>query len=170
MSIILNSLYFFLPAYLANMMPFFFRKLQLLNQPVSEKVFGKNKTWRGLLVATLTGGLVFWLQKLAYVSGFRSLAIIDYADFSISLGFLLGFGAIIGDLVKSYYKRKVGFKPGESWFMFDQLDFVIGALLFSFFVYVLPAEVFFTIIIGSPFLHILVNYLGYLLGIRKQKI
>ena len=71
--IIWKSLYFFLPAYFANMAPVLFKKLNLLNKPVHEKLFGKNKTWRGLVVAVILGGIIFWLQKIAYIKGFKSL-------------------------------------------------------------------------------------------------
>ena len=97
--VILKALYFFLPAYIANMAPVLFKRLPFLDKPIWENKLGRNKTWRGFIVAVLIGGVVFWLQKIAYISGFKNLALIDYADFSILLGLLLGAGAIIGDLV-----------------------------------------------------------------------
>ena len=166
-SIIIKSLYFFLPVYFANMAPVLFKWLPF-KKPISKKMFGKNKTWRGLIVAILTGGIVFWVQKILFNAGFVSLAFIDYHDFPLYYGFLLGIGAILGDLVKSYYKRKVGIKPGDSWLFFDQEDFVIGAFLFSFFYYVPPIEIVFTLFLVSPFLHMAANYTGHLLGIREK--
>ncbi len=169
-SLILQSLYFFLPAYFANMAPVFFKKIPFLNIPVSEKKYGSHKTWRGLVVAPLMGMFIFWIQKLLYNAGFKSLALIDYNDFSILLGFTIGAGAILGDLVKSYYKRKENIKEGESWLVFDQLDFVIGGIIGSFFFYVPKAEVVLILLIASPLLHIIVNYFGYLLKIREKAI
>ena len=166
---ILASLYFFLPAYIANMSPVLFRKLPFLGKPINKTLFGAHKTWRGLFVAVVAGTLVFYLQKTAYLSGFTSLALIDYSDFSLTLGFLLGLGAILGDLVKSYYKRKMGIEPGKPWPFWDQEDFVFGGLLLGFFVYVPSAETALVIFLASPILHVLVNYIGYLLGIRKVK-
>ncbi len=167
--LIVQSLYLFLPAYVANMAPVLFRWLPFLDKPVQEKVFGKNKTWRGLLTATLCGGFIFFIQKVLYAQGFRSLAIIDYSDFSTLYGFLLGAGAILGDLVKSYFKRGYEVAPGERWFPWDQLDFVFGGILFSLFMYVPPAEVVLILLIASPVLHIVVNHAAYWLGIRKEK-
>ena len=167
--LILKALYFFLPAYLANMAPVFFKKLPFLNIPIHKKLFGKNKTWRGLMAGTMVGGVVFLIQKLLYADGFRSFALIDYNDFSILLGFLLGFGAIIVDLVESYYKRKAEILPGGRWVPFDQLDFVIGGIIFSCFLYVPPAEVFLVLLIVSPLLHIATNHIGYWLGINESK-
>lgn len=167
--LILKSLYFFLPAYLANMTPNLMKKVPWFKLPINKERLGSHKTWRGLIFGTLTGGLVFGLQRVAYEKGFQSLALIDYSDFSLLLGFLLGAGALLGDCVKSYYKRKRGIKPGESWIPWDQLDFVFGGLIFSFFVYVPPVGVVIFLLIFSPLLHLAINYLGYLLGINERK-
>ncbi len=168
-SIILQSLYYFLPAYIANMAPVLFQKLPFLDKPIWEKKLGKNKTWRGVVVAALCGVIVFWLQKMAYNFGFTSLAIIDYNDFSVLMGLLLGLGAIVGDSVKSYYKRKAEIQPGMPWPGFDQLDFVVGGLAFSFLLYVPPVEVIVVLFLATPLLHIATNHIGYWLGMRKVK-
>jgi len=38
----------------------------------------------------------------------------------------------MGDIIESFFKRRIGKKRGESWVPFDQLDFILGVLLFSF--------------------------------------
>ncbi len=167
--LVVKSLYFFLPAYIANMAPVLFRWIPWGGKPISEKYLGSHKTWRGLVVGTVMGGIVFILQKYLYALGFQEWALLDYSDFSILLGFLLGFGALAGDAVKSYYKRKDGLKPGERWFPFDQIDFVIGGIIFSWFMYVPPIEVVSVILILTPLLHVVVNHIGYWLGIQKNK-
>ncbi len=167
--LILKSLYFFLPAYIANMAPVLFKWLPW-GVPIHERKFGRNKTRRGIVVGILAGGLVFWIQKYAYVRGFDQWALIDYGGFTVALGFLLGAGAVLGDLVKSYYKRRRNIKPGQPWPLWDQLDFVIGGLVFSFFIYVPPAEVALVLIVVSPFLHVVFSYLGYMLKLKKEMV
>ncbi|HLC97371.1 MAG TPA: CDP-archaeol synthase [Candidatus Nanoarchaeia archaeon] len=166
---IIQALYYFLPAYVANMAPVLFKWLPIGDKPIHQKIFGSHKTWRGLIIAPVMGMLIFWLQKLAYESGFQDLAIIDYSDFSLVLGFLLGGGAILGDLVKSFFKRRHGIKAGQSWKPWDQLDFVFGALALSFFVYVPPAEAVLVLLVFSPILHMLVSYIGFLAKLKKEK-
>lgn len=151
-------------------MPVFVRKVPFLAKPISEKYFGKNKTWRGLFFATLVGGIIFIIQKILYSIGFTQLAIIDYSDFSPLLGFALGFGAIMGDLIKSYYKRQAEIAPGQPWYVFDQIDFVIGAIVGSFLIYVPNIEVIVVLLVASPLLHLGANYIGFLLGMRERKI
>lgn len=167
--LIIKALYFFLPAYIANMAPVLFRKLPFLDIPIWKNKLGDHKTWRGVVVATLMGVIVFAFQKLLYNSGLQSWALIDYNDFSILLGGALGLGAIIGDAVKSFYKRKAGIKPGKPWWGFDQLDFVVGGILSGFFFYVPDVAVVTILIVVSPILHVSANRIGYWLKIRKVK-
>jgi len=168
--LVLKSLYFFLPAYLANMAPELLRKIPVLGWPVWEKKFGRNKTWRGLVLASFVGVLVFLLQKWLYgFDFFYGISIIDYGDFSLWFGFLLGLGAILGDLVESYFKRRRRIEPGESWKPWDQLDFVIGGLVLSWLMYVPKVEVVVVLLGLSFFLHMLFCRLGYWLRIKKSK-
>src|SRR3989338_9781808 len=152
--LIAKALYFFLHAYLANMTPILVKKIPFLGKPIWENRLGNHKTWRGLVFGTLAGMLIFWLQKIAYVNGFQKLALIDYIGFSVLFGFLLGFGALLGDAVKSYYKRKAELAPGKPWIPFDQLDFVFGAIILGFLMYVPPVEIVLTLLIVSPLLQI----------------
>lgn len=166
----LQAMYFFLPAYVANMMPEFFKWLNFLDYPVWEKEFGKNKTWRGIFFAVLGGAMIFLLQKILYqFSFFYKLSIIDYSDFICLLGAFLGLGAILGDLVESYFKRGINIKPGQSWMPWDQLDFVIGGLALGMLIYVPKIQYVLALLVVSPFLHIIVSRIGYWLGIKKTR-
>jgi CDP-2,3-bis-(O-geranylgeranyl)-sn-glycerol synthase len=166
---IIESLYFFLPGYFANMAPVLLSWIPYGGKPIHEKLFGSHKTWRGLLAAILVGGLVFLFQKWLYAQGFQDWALIDYADFPFWFGFLQGAGVIFGDLIKSYYKRKHGIKPGQPWWGWDQLDFVLGGIIAGFFLYVPPAETVLVLVILITILHMLANKIGYLLKIRDSK-
>ncbi|MFC1728024.1 CDP-2,3-bis-(O-geranylgeranyl)-sn-glycerol synthase [Nanoarchaeota archaeon] len=170
------SFYFMLPAYFANMAPILIKKVNFLNLPVDFgkklngiRIFGENKTWRGLFFGTLIGIIVFLIQQQI---GVKSL--IDYSQYSllggVLFGFLLGFGALSGDLIESFFKRRVGIKPGKSWIPFDQIDLAIGALIFTWAVYSysLPEVL---AILGLTFvLPILANRIGYTLKIRDVSI
>lgn len=169
LNLLLQSLYFFLPAYFANMAPVLVKKIPLLKKPIHQRLLGPNKTWRGLLFGTLVGGLVFLLQHYAFNQGFHHFALIDYAGFPVWFGFLQGFGALLGDLIKSFYKRKQKIAPGEPWFPYDQLDFVFGGIILGGLVYFPPAKVVGTLLVVSPVLHVLVNLIGYILKIKESK-
>jgi len=161
-------LYFFLPAYVANMMPVLGKKwIPALNKPVHREQFGSHKTWQGLVLGTLGGVLVAGIQyELQPFLPWLSIA--PYARW-IELGFLLGAGAMAGDLVKSFFKRQAGIPPGKPWIPFDQLDFVIGALLLSSIVYFPGWFGAGIIAVVSFVMHVTVNHIGHAIGLRKVK-
>jgi CDP-2,3-bis-(O-geranylgeranyl)-sn-glycerol synthase len=122
----LGFLTFFIPAYVANMVPVFVRKLRVLNIPLDggltwndKPLLGKNKTVRGLVFGTLSAGLAG--------------AVLQWSGFAFVWwwGLVLGFAALVGDAIKSMFKRQMGIRPGGSWMPFDQLDFMAAALLAS---------------------------------------
>jgi CDP-2,3-bis-(O-geranylgeranyl)-sn-glycerol synthase len=47
---------------------------------------------------------------------------------------------MLGDIVESFFKRRIGLSRGEKWLGFDQIDFIIGGLLLSLFVRVPEIE------------------------------
>jgi CDP-2,3-bis-(O-geranylgeranyl)-sn-glycerol synthase len=48
---------------------------------------------------------------------------------NIIQGFLFSLGAIIGDLVFAFIKRRLGYLPGMPWPIGDQIGFIIFAIL-----------------------------------------
>jgi CDP-2,3-bis-(O-geranylgeranyl)-sn-glycerol synthase len=173
---VLQALYFFAPAYLANMSPVLVRGLvPAWTAPIDggrtlggTRILGDHKTWRGLVAGIASGTLVFYLQQCAHAAGlFRELALIDYAQASCLLGFLMGLGTGVGDAVKSFFKRRIGIAPGASWLVFDQLDFMAGSYLFVALVYVpplLPTLAILPIVfVGS----VATSASGYWLGLKE---
>ena len=80
---------------------------------------------------------------------------------------------MLGDLIGSFAKRRVGLKRGAPLPLVDQLDFVAGAwlLLFLFarewFVNVFSWHIILAVVLITLLLHPLTNYLGFKIG-RKQ--
>ncbi len=164
--LIISSLYFILPAYVANMCPVIFGKFKFpFGKPISENLFGSHKTYRGVYVAYFGALLMLFVQQKLALS---KINFIDYETINLWLyAGLFGIGAIVGDLVKSYIKRRIKIKPGAPWIPFDQLDFIVGALLFLAPFYIPSWEVILVIVIVTPLLHLLTNVLGYVLKIKK---
>ncbi len=166
---VLGAVWFILPAYLANMIPVITQKLWGRHRypidfhiTLSSKVrlLGEGKSWNGLIVGTLAGGLVGYLQGLITEAG--PLA-------GLQLGLVLGFGALFGDIVKSFFKRRAGKVRGASWFPFDQIDFILGAFLLYWLFYrefVLAHLVI--LLILTPALHYGANWLGFKLKLKSE--
>lgn len=178
--IIGQALFFILPAYVANMCPVLFAKVVFLkrfNKPVDagrmmwgHPLFGEHKTYYGFLVGGAGGAVTGLFQALLYIffPGAHWLFLTPYTlTTGVLTGFLLGFGGLTGDLVKSFFKRRLRIKSGAPFFPFDQLDFVVGALLFVSPVY-LPGWYHIAVLLFlTPVLHLLVNLAGYRLGLKK---
>jgi len=84
---------------------------------------------------------------------FAEISLVDYSNWLL-FGFLMGFGALLGDMTKSFFKRRLGYAPGKPFIPFDQLDFVVGALLFTYPLVKLPIGLVITTILLSFFLDI----------------
>jgi CDP-diglyceride synthetase len=157
---ILFILYFFLPAMVANIVPVFADRYNFFpsfNKPLDgnlnwrgKRILGDHKTVRGVVVGTITGALIGLLQG------------------SPILGLGMGLGALWGDAIKSFIKRRLGIKPGTSWIPWDQIDFIIGASIFTFPISPQPLVNYFiaAIIIGAG--SFLTSYIGVRTGIKKS--
>ena len=177
----ISCLYFFLPAYFANMTPPIAKKLGILKflaKPIDfdkkflgKPIFGSHKTWRGAILALFVGFLTALVQGLLFnLEFFKKISIVDYSKINIFLfGFLISFGDVFGDLAFAFIKRRIGLKPGAPFVPFDQINYVLGCFLFLQPYLKLNLKVWLTILVLTFFLHIIFNYLGYYLKIRDVK-
>jgi CDP-2,3-bis-(O-geranylgeranyl)-sn-glycerol synthase len=172
------------------------------------RVLGDGKTWRGLVGGAVTAGLTAlvlaaivgaaapsWLDGWDFgASGYTGGPISDQDACDVDVdcapptsapwamflfGAIVGTFALTGDIVESYAKRRLGRERGAPWFPFDQLDFVVFALIG----YVVAAPllaagwvfaalfgdwvILVTIIVGTPLLHLIVNRIGYWLRLKE---
>lgn len=175
---ILSITYFLVPAGFANMAPVIGKKLlPQLAKPVDcgkswrgKRIFGANKTWRGFIFGAIVGIGMLWLQQYLYqFSFFQSISLVNYPETSVFLGFWLGVGALMGDSIESFFKRRVNIAPGQPWIPFDQIDDAIGAMVFAIPFYWVGWTLFAYGIVIYFILNILVNWFAYYTGIRKEK-
>ena len=128
-----------------------------------KRIFGDHKTIRGLMTGVVVGSVVFIVQKYWW-------SLIDYDYLPIYTGFLMSAGALIGDCVKSFFKRQVGIKSGDSWFPWDQTDWILGFMLFLWPVYQTPPFEAVKLILLAVGLHIIVRGIGYGMKINDKLI
>lgn len=166
--------WFFLPAGLANMSPVIANRIPGLNQwktPLDcghkfrgKRLLGDNKTWRGLVFGTFAAAVFGLIQYRVIASSVESTVFIVGATGA------MGFGALIGDAVESFFKRQKGVKSGDSWFPFDQIDYIIGGLLFVLPFVGLSLEIIIKTLALYFTLHLMVSYIGYRLGLKDKPI
>jgi CDP-2,3-bis-(O-geranylgeranyl)-sn-glycerol synthase len=164
MQLIIEALMFILPAYCANALPVItggglpldFGKSFIDGKPI----FGRNKTFRGFFSALVVGTAV----------GFAENAFLNYPKNvqGFQFGFLLSFGALLGDLTGAFIKRRLGLAPGELLPVIDQIDFIVGALLFAFPLGIVSWELTFVVLIITPPIHLLTNFAAYKLGLKNN--
>lgn len=157
-----GAIWFILPAYVANATPVILGG----GAPIDgghkfidgRPIFGPGKTIRGF-AAGLTAGTVFGVLQGMAVGQIYIHAVI---------GFLLAVGALIGDLLGSFFKRRLNIQQGASAPVLDQLGFVVIAMVFASSVALPSWEVVLTILIITPPIHLATNFLGYKLGLKSR--
>jgi CDP-2,3-bis-(O-geranylgeranyl)-sn-glycerol synthase len=123
--IIVEALKFIFPAYCANGTPVLAgggTKMDFGRNFVDGKrIFGNNKTFRGFFFGWGVGFGVGLVEGLVF--GFES--------FPVLFALLIPLGALLGDLTGAFIKRRIGIAPGGLLPIVDQVDFVVGAVVFS---------------------------------------
>lgn len=145
--------------------------LSSLARPLSPKLFGRNKTWRGfILMAVLTTASTILVAALAKGVNFEFRSTIGEG----ALGFLLGLAYCLAELPNSFLKRRLGIAEGSRaryWpFLFsflDQADSVLGCVLVYWIFCPFSREVLPLVLLLGPGLHLLGNFSLYRLGLRS---
>lgn len=178
------ALWFFLPAAIANMMPIFAAHWKFLSKyeyPMDfgksfrgHRIFGSHKTIRGLVVGIIFATLVLWLQQLAVQHIGFVASLTDQVDYTtlpvLILGPLFGLGALLGDAIESFFKRQVGIKPGDGWFPFDQIDYIIGGAIATMPFVTLSILQYIWLIVLWLTIHVISTFIGYKLGLKDKPI
>jgi len=169
----MSAFWIMLPAYLPNPvaalcgggLPVDFGR----NYSDGKRIFGDGKTYRGLVAGILAGILIGLVQIWAQ-DQYGWIFLPQQTLLSVTL---LAIGALLGDLVKSFFKRRFGKERGAKWPVADQYDLVAGAfvLLLVFNTRWLFTEVtipvLLAILILTPVLHRAMNILGYMMKVKE---
>ena len=181
--LIAQGFWFIVPAMFSNMAPIWAKKMpfpKFLNRPIDggkelfgKPLFGKNKTYRGFaagaLFAVSVGTVQFLLSERFDVLNRLEFFEMGFGEY-MALSLLLGFGALAGDAIESLFKRQVGIKSGEPWLPFDQIDYVVGALLLSVPVGALSWEEYLAAAFVGIFMHPVGTIVGWKLGLKEKPI
>lgn len=179
-TLITTTIYYSLPGLVANMAPIFVKNhFNWLAIPIDfgikfrgKRLFGKNKTFRGFLFGILTGMIVGYIQfKVQGNVFFDSISYIDYTlKSALTIGAVFGFAALVGDSIESFFKRQFGIKPGKPFIPFDQLDYALGVIAFSYlFTPHLTWQMILVLLLLGPILSVITTKVGYMLRFRDEK-
>jgi hypothetical protein len=183
----LQAVYLFSPLFVAAALSgvvLRFDLLPALRRPLDggatlggRRVFGDNKTLRGLLVGVV--GATAGVLAQRYLVGARAggVALLDYEHVHpVALGAAIGGGAILGELPNSFVKRRVGVAPGAAgkgalgalFYVWDQIDLLtLSWPLLGFWIHP-SAELAGVSFALALIAHQLVSILGWAVGARKS--
>ena len=157
--LVIDALKFIFPAYCANATPVLagggtpmdFGK----NFLDGKRIFGDNKTFRGFFFGLTIGVLVGLMETVTF-------------HFPILFMFLVPLGALLGDLAGAFLKRRIGIAPGGLLPIVDQVDFVVGAIVFSIPLAIVSWQLAVTVLLITPPIHLLTNFLAYKMKLKKS--
>ena len=191
---IIQSFWIIIPAYVANASallvggrtPIDFGK----TYKDGKRILGDGKTWNGLI----TGGFIGVTAGFAIATaaptinqilaenelGFLTVSNFEGFPYMIPLVASITYGALLGDIIESFFKRRRGISRGKNWMPFDQIDFILGVLCFCLIISTLlhisgalPYNWFFEnlsffhilfLLLNTPFIHLFSNFIH-----RKSK-
>jgi CDP-2,3-bis-(O-geranylgeranyl)-sn-glycerol synthase len=172
------AMWLMLPAYIANPMAVVFGGGTPIDMGMKwtdgQRILGDGKTIRGLIGGTACGIIAGILQIYiaSYIASAFSIPIVP----TITAVITLSFGALFGDLIKSFFKRRIGFVRGAELPLIDQLDFVAGAWLLTYIFapewftenFISSPSMIVTVLVLTPILHRLTNIFGYNIKLKKE--
>jgi CDP-2,3-bis-(O-geranylgeranyl)-sn-glycerol synthase len=137
------------------------------------RLLGDGKTWRGTAMGVLAGAALA-LALNAVVPAVGDLLGTDLPTFPLAVVFALPAGAMAGDILASFLKRRTGRERGAAFPGLDQLDFVVVSLLLAFLaapdwfgaVFTLP--VIAVVVVATPLLHLTTNGIAYQFGLKDE--
>lgn len=158
--LITSALLFIGPSYVANAAPLLFGGGPTLDggRTLSDgqPIFGSHKTIRGVFAGIIAGTIVGLGESLV--------------DSRLMIGgFMIALGAVLGDLLGAFIKRRLRVEPGRAFPILDQLDFVLGSLVLGYPFFPIGALSVILFVVVTPPIHLLTNYGAYLLGIKKTR-
>lgn len=176
MDVLITAFWLMLPAYLPNNCAVLFGGGTPLDFGRTfhdgNRMLGDGKTFRGTIAGTLGGIFIgLLLNYLAPSLGLPSFCF-GFGQLQVLVG--LSFGAMLGDIVAAFFKRRMGLKRGAQLFIIDQLDFVIGSWVMTmilapgWFWQNFTPSIMIVVLIITPILHRVMNIIGYHMGSKRE--
>lgn len=170
--ILVEAVWLIIPAYAANGLVPLVRGKHPIDGGRNlgkNRIFGDGKTWEGLIFGVVIAFLIALVEMAAYP--YLPLDILPVpltiVPMSAMLGFLLGIGAMMGDLAGSFIKRRFGMKRSEPAPLLDQEDFLIGSLLFASLLVTVKIEWWIMLLVITPVIHWVACIIGYIFKVKK---
>ncbi|MCR5804505.1 MAG: CDP-archaeol synthase [Clostridia bacterium] len=146
------------------------------------RIFGDNKTWKGMIgyvlfnvIFSVLWGLICINETLAGLNFFYQ----EHDNtilYNVLIGVLLGLGYALFELPNSFLKRRLDITPGKTvkgfWRLFfvflDQADSVFGVALVVWLFFPLGLLLYLLYVLVGAFTHLFLNMMLYFMKLRKN--
>lgn len=138
------------------------------------RILGDGKTWRGTIGGIAAGALLALVLNALHPTLEGMLAVGLPKPFPWPAVLALPTGALLGDILASFLKRRTGRERGAAFPGLDQLDFVVVSLTLTallapdWFATTFTLEVLATVLIVTPLLHVSTNVVAYKLSLKSE--
>jgi CDP-2,3-bis-(O-geranylgeranyl)-sn-glycerol synthase len=122
------------------------------------RILGTNKTIKGFAYGFLLGCIAGLAEAVLFA---------NYA--LISVGVVASLGALLGDLSGAFLKRRLDIAPGNPLPVVDQLDFILGAILFTYLLLNVTVGAVLILVIATVPIHLLSNVVAYMLRLKSRR-
>jgi CDP-2,3-bis-(O-geranylgeranyl)-sn-glycerol synthase len=166
------------------------------NYSDGHRLLGDGKSWNGLIGGGIVSGLLFMLAHKLWNSNGANAPLVDpllYADSNdwfwliesdnsgliaaFTMGFVLGFACMVGDMCGSFIKRRRGLKregdQSSEAPLLDTIPFAIAIFITSFILFdgqIIThhnlVEEILVLLLVTPIIHRLFNVIGYKFGLK----
>jgi CDP-2,3-bis-(O-geranylgeranyl)-sn-glycerol synthase len=157
--LIVEALKFIFPAYCANAVPVLVGGGLVMdfgkNFVDGKRVLGSNKTFRGFFFGLAVGIAVGLVESMLF-------------NYPFLFSLFTPLGALLGDLTAAFLKRRLGIAPGGLFPIVDQVDFVVGAIVFALPLSMVYWELAVAALVITPPIHLITNIGAYKLKLKKN--
>lgn len=153
---------YLLPLYAANSCALLFGggvPLDFNKKIGGKPVFGAGKTIKGTIAGLICGLIAALILSFFITEAFTE----NYLLFSS----ILVTGGVFGDIIASFFKRRLGFEKGQAMPLIDQLDFVIGGIILTLPIRIPSVEEIAVIFIATIIIHRASNYLAFKIKMKE---
>lgn len=169
-----KALLIIFPAYAANGFPPLARgKIPIdfkRNWIDNNRLFGNGKTIEGFGFGLFAGFLIGSLEAYLYpnLNSYAMQYGVKLPLINLYIAFLIALGALSGDLIGSFLKRRLRLKRGADVPLLDQWNFIIGAVLFVYWFTDITIWMFLMMLVITPIVHRIANIIAHRIKIKKE--
>jgi CDP-2,3-bis-(O-geranylgeranyl)-sn-glycerol synthase len=174
------------PAYIANAMMVFTSNKKPIdggrNFIDGKRLFGQTKTWGGFIGGIVFGSLAALVFNLIFYWNYPAIeaftltqtGLLNYVTIEYLRQFLyppvmlipvraffVGLGAPLGDLIKSFFKRRLSIGSGKPFWIADQLDFIATTVLLNLPWFQMDIYIVILLLVMTPAITLTANTVAY---------